>query len=344
MNMEHRAKIMLVKGSVVGFFAGALLAGFGVYFLFPQIPQGPKVVRESDLASSTAYQFTDPLITVSTGNSNSPEYTQLQNEIQQYLNTSLNDSLFSASLRFSDIQGQEGFTINPDEEYDPASLTKIPLAMAFYALAENDPSVLSQTIYYSGDPNLDASEQIESPSQLTPRQTYTVEEMIEHMIKYSDNNSEQLLADHLSQIGQLSVLSSLFEELGINDDPNAPDNTTVGQYALFLRVLFNSTYLDRDYSEKLLQLMTEGDFTKGISAGVPSTIEIAQKFGDARIPNQQGVQVGAELQNCGIVYYPNHPYILCIMTKGSNVNELEQVIAAVSQMVYQNVSSKYPQS
>jgi beta-lactamase class A len=160
------------------------------------------------------------------------------------------------------------------------------------------------------------------------------------MIKYSDNNAEQLLADHLSTIGQLEVLSTLFADFGIKKDTML-DDTTVGSYSLFLRVLYNATYLDRDYSEQLLSLLTQGDFTKGIEAGVPNGILVAQKFGDARIPNEQGEQVGAELQNCGIVYYPSHPYILCIMTKGSNIPVLEATIAGISQIVYQDIEQRY---
>ena len=252
--------------------------------------------------------------------------------------------LSSASVRFSDIEASEGFTINPDEQYDPASLTKVPLAMAYYQLAQNDSSILSQEITYTGESDLDADEQIESATQLTPGQTYTVEEMIEHMVRYSDNNAEQLLADHLSAIGQLGALQTLYGDLGIQINPNDPDYMTVQSYSLFLRVLFNATYLDRDYSEQLLQLLSQSDFTEGMRAGVPSDIPVAQKFGDARVPNSQGVQIGAELQDCGIVYYPDHPYILCIMTKGNSVTDLERVIAMVSQLAYQNLAGQYPQS
>lgn len=344
MRMVRKESAIVAKAAGMGFLVGGLLAGFGVYFLTPQPPQ-IKSLRESDIASSTGYTFTDPLIGLSSTNTvNSSQYAQLQNAIQDYISSQEQTDLFSASVKFSDIEASQGFTINPTEQYDPASLTKVPLAMAYYSLAQNDPSVLSQQIAYSGNPNLDTSEQIQSPTQLVPGQTYTVEEMIEHMIKYSDNNAEQLLADHLATTGQLDVLSTLFNNLGIVSDPDNPDDITVQSYSLFLRVLFNSTYLDRDYSEKLLQLLSETDFSSGIDAGVPNNIVVSEKFGDARIPNAQGQQVGAELQNCGIVYYPEHPYLLCIMTKGNSIPNLETAIAQISKMIYDGVEQRYPQS
>lgn len=345
MKMDRKRSAAFIQVAGAGFIVGALVAGIGVYELVPRTPQ-VEALRESDIASSTGYTFTDPLIGLTTANTaNAPQYAQLQGQVQSYINAQEQQGdLFSAAVKFSDIEASEGFTIDPNEQFDPASLTKVPLAMAYYSLAETDPSVLDQEIYYSGTPDLDADEQIESPTQLVPGQSYTVEQMIEHMIKYSDNNAEQLLADHLSTIGQLDVLSTLFGNLGIPVNPDNPDDMTVQQYSLFLRVLFNSTYLDRDYSEQLLKLMSETDFSSGIDSGVPNNIVVSEKFGDARITNSQGQQVGAELQNCGIVYYPDHPYLLCIMTKGDSIPNLERTIAQISMLVYSGVESHYPQN
>lgn len=342
MHVDHS----FLKAAAIGFIAGGIIVGLSVYSLLPKNPP-VQALRESDIASSTGYSFTDPLIGLTSGGStvNSAQYARLQTQVQDYVNAQEQaGSLFSAAVKFSDIEASQGFTIDPSEQFDPASLTKVPLAMAYYTLAENDPSVLNQTITYTGTNDLDADEQIESPTQLVPGRTYTVEQMIEHMIKDSDNNAEQLLADRLSKIGQLSVLSDIFTDLGIPINPDNPDDMTVQQYSLFLRVLFNSTYLDRNYSEQLLKLMSETDFSDGIDTGVPNNIAVSEKFGDARIPNAQGQQVGAELQNCGIVYYPQHPYIICVMTKGDSIPNLERFIGQVSKMIYDNQESKYPQN
>ena len=325
----------------IGFAAGIALAVLYFHIVEPQMQQ-VKVVRESDIASSTAYMFTDPLIGVTSGNTTSPAYASLRTRINSYIASEATAGLDSASVNFRDIDASQGFTINPAETYDPASLTKIPLAMAYYDLAEENSSVLSDQIFYSGDPDLDADEQIRSVVQLVPGESYTVEEMIEHMIRYSDNNAEQLLADHLVSLGQLEVLNKLFADLGIKTNASDPDYATAGSYSVFLRVLYNSTYLDREYSERLLQLMSQTDFTQGIESGIPNGVLVAQKFGDAKIPDAAGNVAGAELQNCGIVYYPDHPYILCIMTKGRSIDELERVLASISRIVFEDTQQRYP--
>jgi beta-lactamase class A len=70
-------------------------------------------------------------------------------------------------------------------------------------------------------------------------------------------------------------------------------------------------------------------------AGVPAGIPVAHKFGETG-------QVGGErqLHDCGIVYYPNSPYILCIMTRGNNFEELPNIIKQISSEVYKHVDGQ----
>jgi hypothetical protein len=44
-----------------------------------------------------------------------------------------------------------------------------------------------------------------------------------------------------------------------------------------------------------------------------------------------------QLQDCGIVYFPGRPYLLCVMAKGAKLGELEKFIKAVSRLVYNSV-------
>lgn len=330
---DGRLWVVFLVGLCVGlapFFAGTLRA-----------KTMTKGLRESDIPSSSGYIYTDPLLGISNSQSDSPEFTGLKNQLQSYIKGA--SGLTDASVYFRDLREGQGFTINPGDKYNPASLQKVPLMMAYYALAEKDPSVLNQPIYYAGGQDSDSQEDIESPIQLTPGTTYTVDQLIDHMIKNSDNNALGLLLQHLSDIGQMQVLNDIFNDLGI--DPGSltvpSDFLTVQSYSLFLRVLYNATYLDRIDSEKALKLMSESDFTAGISSGVPNAVQVAQKFGESRIADQSGAIIGGELHNCGIVYYPNHPYLLCIMTKGDTKPDLEKAIAGISSITYKSVVAKY---
>jgi hypothetical protein len=47
-----------------------------------------------------------------------------------------------------------------------------------------------------------------------------------------------------------------------------------------------------------------------------------------------------QLHDCGIVYFPDNPYIICVMTRGDDVNELAPVVAHISKMVYDEFESR----
>ena len=126
------------------FLAGILIGCAGMYLA--QRESAPKVqaLRESDIPSSSGYTFTDPLLGLSsTGNVSTSEYSGLQGQVNSYITQQKQSGLYSASVKFADIGQSEGFTINQDETYDPASLTKVPLMMAYYYLSETEPSILS---------------------------------------------------------------------------------------------------------------------------------------------------------------------------------------------------------
>jgi hypothetical protein len=89
--------------------------------------------------------------------------------------------------------------------------------------------------------------------------------------------------------------------------------------------------------------MSQSTYKDGISAGLPSDIVVAQKYGEDIDTDPQGKEVtGTELHNCGIVYTKDYPYTLCIMTKAKGVvdqKQLASIIKDISKMVYDYVNS-----
>lgn len=331
------------------FLAGVLIGGAAVVLLQTrQAASGITAFRESDISNTThsQYTFIDPLITIK-GINNSSSYNDVKAQVASYIASQQVNGLFSASVDFRDINVPGGFTINGSQMYTPASLDKVPLMMAYYKLSETDPSILSQEITYPvGSTDADSIETIKSTEQLIPGTTYTIEQLIEHMIRYSDNNATDLLKDYLNNTNNAGAYTTVFSDLGI--DPSTvndyTDNMTVVQYSIFLRALYNATYLNWNDSEHALQLLSETDFSEGIESGVPNDALVAQKFGEVKLTDNSGNLVGRELNNCGIIYYPDHPYLLCIMTKatGDNIQALESELESISKIVYSGMQKLYP--
>lgn len=244
-----------------------------------------------------------------------------------------------ASIYFRDLNNGTWFGSNVNEEFYPASLLKLPLLLEVLYKADRDHAFLSQKIQYiNKEKNPDAIQYFKPEKELVTGETYTVKEIAEHMIRYSDNNAADVLAQ---LIGPEAVLS-IFKQVGIDTPPTDPekDFLTVRQYASFFRILFNASFLSREYSEAALSLLSTTTFTHGIVAGVPHTITVANKFGEKSDADNSSHQ----LHDCGIVYYPKHPYLLCVMTRGANFDQMTNSIASLSKTVYTEVNNQLTQT
>ncbi len=220
-------------------------------------------------------------------------------------------------------------------EYDPASLLKVPMMIAWYKKAESDPKILSQKIQFK---NSTLGEQGLAFNQLEPNVSYTFDDLIKIMITKSDNDALTILHDNIDT----SILNQVYTDLGIKPLNDTEDTIHISPYiyARFIRVLYNATYLNDEYSEKALELLTEADFTNGLVAGVSKNILVAHKFGSFQT---SGTTASRELHDCGIIYHPKNPYILCVMTKGSvyvSQQTFESAIQKISKTVYDIVDKK----
>jgi len=68
---------------------------------------------------------------------------------------------------------------------------------------------------------------------------------------------------------------------------------------------------------------------------VPKEVRVAHKFGELGLPNGE-----KQLHDCGIIYYPGNPYLLCVMSKGKDSQKLSGIIQTISSMVYKEVDSR----
>ena len=282
------------------------------------------------------YQFINPLYECNTGqNYGTTEFSALKSNINTYINqVKANNSVVSVSVYFRDLNNGPWFGINEHDDFAPSSLLKLPVMMAYYKAAESDPTVLTKQIAYTQDPVGVISENFPPKHPLVKGKTYTVEQLIERMIIASDNVALRLLEDNIdnSKIDQVTL------DLGITTatDTTPEDFMDVSEYSTLFRVLYYATYLDKDYSEKALSILSQAEFTQGLVQLLPRDLVVAHKFGERDLPD--GTH---QLHDCGIVYYPKRPYLVCIMTKGPDFNDLSTSIEQISSKVYSEFSKRY---
>jgi beta-lactamase class A len=312
--------------------AGGLLV---VFYVFQSCSasreQGTAIVRPADCAAQMdlmrvqGSSLVHPLVMADISEESSL-LAPLKQQIQQCINDAKAAQKASEiSVYFRRLNDGAWFSLYPNQSYNPASLIKVAFLVTFLKEAEVSPGLLNRKVHF--DKRNPASQQNIKDLQLRENQDYSIRMLLEYMIRFSDNDATELLQTRLNH----SIFNQVFTELGIP----VPDFTkeyfiTPVDMSKFFRVLYNGTYLSREGSEFALELLTHSTFNSGILAGIsdPGTI-VAHKFGERIIGNT------AELHEFGIVYAGKDPYLIGIMTSGSNLQSLAEVLQTISRVSYQ---------
>ena len=281
------------------------------------------------------YQLINPLLECENSTiSQDKNLSSLKKSIEFIINQEVNNNKISfASVYYRDLNNGPWFGINEKEYFSPASLIKVPVMMAYLRETEKNPGLLEKKIINTKA--FDYSQQNITPTQtLEQDKEYTINDLISRMIIYSDNAAYELLLDNIDNMKIYDVYKDLDVDISkAQQDPNG-NIITVKDYASFFRILFNSSYLDQDNSEKALTLLSKSQYYKGLVAGVPENITIAHKFGERQfLPSKE-----KQLHDCGIIYLPDKPYLLCVMSRSSEFDQAASFIKQVSNAVYNDLS------
>ena len=68
---------------------------------------------------------------------------------------------------------------------------------------------------------------------------------------------------------------------------------------------------------------------------------VAHKYGVLVVPQTATTTASDQLHDCGVVYYPNHPYLLCIMTSGNNLAGQQTTLKDISAAAYRWLDAYY---
>jgi beta-lactamase class A len=285
------------------------------------------------------YRFISPLLDVEMpeGYSVGHEPIPFKRRVDAYVQEQIRSgAVRKMSVYYRDLSDGPWFGINESIKYNPASMMKVPVMVAWLRRAEKDPAVLKQTLVYNDTSYVSPPQTIASDQMIQPGRRYTVEELLRFMIQYSDNNAMSLLYFALAPEEFATVVDNMDVT---NEEYGKYDSISVHGYSGFLRILYNASYLSKEMSEKALLLMSRQTFASGLRAGVPPEVKVASKFGEF---NEKERPEEIQLHEFGIVYHPKGPYILGVLTMGGNWEKQAAVIKGVSQLVYSAVSVKTP--
>lgn len=314
-------------------FIGVIVVSFFFGFFVKERVVPDISLTDARQVRQGGFSFINPLLECEIGERTlSSQINSFKYNIEQAVSElKASQSIEDMAIYFRDLNNGIGFGINDREGFSPASLLKLPILIAYYKEAEDDPTILKKKLAYD-DEDRNLAETVKPKSPMKLGEEYEVEDLLKRMVVGSDNNAMALLVKNMP----LDTQDKVYRDLGITIPGvrGIEDYMSVTENAAFFRILYNASYLSKDSSEKALRLLSEVDFDQGIRAGVPSNVPVANKFGERNFEGKQ------QLHDCGIVYYNDHPYLLCIMTRGSDFDSLTASLRKISGLVYQEVDAQ----
>lgn len=280
------------------------------------------------LYRTNQYRYTFPLM-LSEEVSESPRLLDLKQKITENISGILADpEIQGVSAYVCLLNDDKWFCINPEEEFVPASLIKVPLMMAFLKDADSLPGLLEKKLFFE-QPRVVLPKQSYAIDQVQPGSHYTIRELISKMIMYSDNNATYLLQKNVTVKSFKDIFSVI--DLPMGDYIDANFRMKIRSYSKLFELLYDGNYLSHANSEYALKLLSKTVFNKGITRNLPSDIEVAHKFGETI--EADGNNIPAQLHETSIIYLQGNPMLVAVFTKGRNKEKMCDAISSISDQV-----------
>jgi len=245
---------------------------------------------------------------------------------------------YLVSIYFEYLPTGANIAINKDEEVWPASLIKIPVAMAMMKKVESGKwNFDNELVILDEDKDNGFGTLYQQPTGTT----MTIEKLLEESLIKSDNTAHLVLLRNLDS----SEIEDIYNHLGMDDivsdvkkksTQDVDNRITAKRYSIFFRSLYNSTYLLPENSQKFLDILEKAP-QEYLSLGLPAEVKFVHKT---------GVRVGESVNaDAGIVYADDRPYLITVMIqKRDNIPEsdnekINQIFKDISEEIYNYVST-----
>jgi beta-lactamase class A len=303
-----------------------VIVGYTSYNMGMHNSQQPERAQKTTF---NTYDLLDPSINNPDNQVKIINFDPLRQSILTYLN-SLN---VSHSFYFEYLP--DGITIRNDEDStsEAASLLKTPLVMDLYKLAEQGKVNLSnkQTI----EPvDIDPDPVYGNPTHLKVGNRITLQQAAQITLSKSDNTTLNVVKSIILPLIDNTSDSFLSLDLdysvgGLTD--NQQLTISARSYSSILTCLYFSCFNTPEDSSAILSSLVGSSEPNRLTAGVPSNIKVAHKVGSG----------GATAQSdCGIFYYPQKPYLVCLMFFNiPNANNPDPYFQHISKMIYDYIAA-----
>lgn len=275
--------------------------------------------RADTQTTDATYSFVDPSRRFVAQENLIVNFQPLREEINRlYANNS------DVSIYFEYLPTGANISINKDSEFYPASLLKVPVAVAVAKKIERGEwKWTNELVLLAGD----RDEMFGTLYQEPTNSTHTIEDLLRRSLVESDNTAHFILLRNL----ETEEVEAVYEHIGLNGFFDTDGRISAKRYSAIFRMLYTSSYLSPEYSQKLLALMTKSTFSDFIEGGLSAETPFSHKIG---IATDKNVFVDS-----GIVYARARPYVLTVMVKTEDEKEAQKTTQDVSKIIYAYVKN-----
>lgn len=281
----------------------------------PAASQPGSTTHDPSLGDQSGYPFLSKRIFAENQNDLILNFVPLRTALREYVNK-LPDQV---GVYFEYLPSGTSIGVNDKLEVRLASLIKTPLIMGVYRQIEKGQTGKETVLTLKKD---DLDQKFGDLWKRGAGAKLTVKEAVDLALIKSDNTA----ANVLLSVVPANAIDDVFDSLDIETSSDGEINlVTPKGYSSIFRSLYLSSYLKRDSSNEILEILTRTDFDDQIASEIPKNIKVSHKFG---IYNSENAH-----SDCGIVYAPGRPYLLCIMTKSSQ-EKAREYMGHISKMIY----------
>lgn len=239
----------------------------------------------------------------------------LRQELRELVQKEGSDSI---TLYFEFLNTGANISINPNLAVWPASWPKVPMALvAMKKIEKGEWTLDNELVLFEEDRDLKYGELFKKPIGTR----LTIETLLREMLARSDNTAYKIFLRNID----FNELNKVIVEVGIEDLFKENGTVSAKEYARLFRALYTSSFLSRQYSERILEWLAEAEFKDFLAAGIPPEAKFAHKFGidrDARA-----------YLDAGIVYMSNRPYLLSVAVKGTGAADEEERVKNLMKII-----------
>lgn len=303
-----------MKKIVIVLFVLLVVSGIGNLYLWQQ-------ARDTKMFQSLVARY--PLLSPRILRDNHSDFIFNFLDLRTKLHAKLDALNNDFALYFEYLPTGISININSTNDFYAASLFKLPVVMAYFKHKERVNSTEDIKVKLT-------AEMLDNRYGELWKKGVGYEIGMDEAAKLALTKSDNTAAEALAPIITQPDFDDVYQGLDININIASQGAIlNVRNYSSILKALYFASVLTRDDSQKILSYLSMTDFNDKLVAGIPNGVTVAHKI---------GVIDPDSYRDCGIVYVPNRPYILCMISHGTE-KQAQQRMKEVSRMVYDYVAT-----